>query len=149
MSRKLGVIHTTPVTVDVFKALAAELMPGCSVINFVDDSILPELALPGTKVESVQDKLVQYAKYAERAGADVILSACSSVGEAASAMCSSVSVPVIRIDDAMATEAIRQGTKIGVAATLETTLRPTIELLQQKARDTGCSRYYLAKLISS
>ena len=40
---KLAIIHTTPATVEPLKALAAEIVPGVNVVNFVDDSILPQL----------------------------------------------------------------------------------------------------------
>ena len=53
------------------------------VINFVDDSILPQLAENGGNVSDVQDRLVSYARFAEQAGAHIILEAWSSVGELA------------------------------------------------------------------
>ena len=36
------------------RALAEELLPGCRVINFVDDSILPQLAENGGDVAAVK-----------------------------------------------------------------------------------------------
>jgi Asp/Glu/hydantoin racemase len=134
---KLAIIHTTPVTIDVLKALANELLPGYQVINFVDDSILPQLAENGGNVEQVKPRLVQYAQFAEQVGANIILSACSSVGELAARMRENVAIPVVRIDDAMAETAVQRGTRIGVAATLATTLRPTLELMRQKAAALG------------
>ena len=41
--KKIGLIHTTPVTIEVLKPLAAELLPGVGVINIMDDSILSQL----------------------------------------------------------------------------------------------------------
>ncbi|KIL38419.1 hypothetical protein SD70_26530 [Gordoniibacillus kamchatkensis] len=137
MARKLAIIHTTPVTVDTFRQQAERMQLECDIVNFVDDSILPRLAANGGDVAEIAPKLVQYARYAEEAGADVILSACSSVGEAAAAMRSEVSVPVVRIDDAMAEEAVKRGDTIGIVATLETTIRPTTALLMEKARAAG------------
>jgi Asp/Glu/hydantoin racemase len=137
MAKKLAIIHTTPVTIDTLKALAAELLPGYSVINFVDDSILPQLGENGGDLSAVEPRLRQYAKFAEERGANVILSACSSVGELVAKIQDTVSVPVVRIDEAMAEEAVRRGRKIGVAATLATTLRPTTALIRQKAEEAG------------
>jgi Asp/Glu/hydantoin racemase len=135
--RKIAIIHTTPATVGPLKALAEEFIPGCEVANFVDDSILPQLARNGGDVTEVADRLVQYARFAEEVGAEAILSACSSVGELADLAQASVTVPVIRIDQAMAEESVRRGRTIGVAATLNTTLKPTIRLLQQMAGRAG------------
>jgi Asp/Glu/hydantoin racemase len=130
---KIAVIHTASVTVETFKALFTELMPGAEVVNFMDDSILPQLRENGADVSAVEDRLLHYARFAEVLGADIILSACSSVGEVAAKMREQVHVPVVRVDDAMAEEAVRRGKTIGVAATLWTTLRPTMELIRAKA----------------
>jgi len=134
---KLAIIHTTPVTVDTMKALAGEILPGVEIINFVDDSILPQLASNGGNLADVQERWTAYAKFAEQQGATCILSACSSVGEAAEAARREVGVPVLRIDEAMAEEAAARGSRIGIAATLASTLQPTARLIERKARELG------------
>jgi Asp/Glu/hydantoin racemase len=134
--KKLAIVHTTPVTVDSLKALAAEILPGYEVVNFVDDSILPQLRDNGGNLEEVEGRLTQYMQFAEQVGADIILNACSSVGELVAVAQQQVNVPIVRIDDAMAEEAVRRGHKIGVAATLKTTLRPTMDLVKSKAVGT-------------
>jgi Asp/Glu/hydantoin racemase len=134
---KLAIIHTTVATVETMKALATELLTGCELINFVDDSILPQLANNGAELAEVEERLVHYARFAEQVGADVILEACSSVGEVVAKMESAVSIPIVRIDEAMAEEAVQRGTRLGVAATLSTTLQPTTRLLRLKADAAG------------
>lgn len=137
MSRTIAIIHTTPLTVEPLKALAAELLPGADVVNFVDDSILPQLKRNGGDVQAVVDRLRHYAQFAEQVGADVILNACSSVGGVVAEMRQQVSIPIVRIDEAMAEQAVQRGRRIGVAATLATTLNPTIQLVQSKADAAG------------
>jgi len=134
---RLAIIHTTAATVETMKALAADLLPGCELVNFVDDSILPQLANNGGELAEVEVRLVHYARFAEQVGADVILEACSSVGEIVAKMQSAVSIPIVRIDEAMAEEAVQRGTRLGVAATLPTTLQPTTRLLRLKAGAAG------------
>ncbi len=130
---KLAIIHTTPATIEPLKALAAELLPTYEIINFVDDSILPQLAQNGGDVSAVEGRVLQYARFGEEVGADGILEACSSVGEVVEKARPLLSIPIIRIDEAMAEAAVARGERIGVAATLATTLQPTLALLQQKA----------------
>jgi Asp/Glu/hydantoin racemase len=137
MNQTLAIIHTTTVTVEPLKALAAELLPECEVINFVDDSILPQLRDNGGDVSAVAERLLHYARFAEQVGADVILNACSSVGSLVAQMRQQVTTPIVRIDEAMAEDAVRRGRRIGVAATLATTLNPTIHLVQSKADAAG------------
>jgi Asp/Glu/hydantoin racemase len=134
---KLAIIHTTSATVDTMKALAAEMLPDCEVVNFVDDSILPQLGKNGGDLSEVEERLVHYARFAEQVDADVILEACSSVGEVVTTMQSAVSIPIVRIDDAMAEQAVERGQRLGVAATLPTTLQPTTRLLHVKAQAAG------------
>ena len=134
---KLAIIHTTSATVDSMKALAAEMLPGSELVNFVDDSILPQLGQNGGDLTEVEERLVHYARFAEEVGANVILEACSSVGEVVAKMQSAVSIPIVRIDESMAEQAVQRGQHIGVAATLQTTLQPTTRLLQAKAHQAG------------
>src|SRR5690606_19547888 len=91
-------------------------------------------------------RLVTYARHAEQVGAQVILNACSSVGEVVAQMRASVAVPVVRIDDAMAEEAVARGDRIGVAATLPTTLAPTVALLRRKAEEAGSRASFDARV---
>lgn len=135
--KRLAIVHTTPATVESLKALANELLPDYQVINFVDDSILPDLVEDINNMPFVKQKIIQYMKFAEESGADIILNACSSVGEVVSAAEKEVSIPVVRIDEAMAEKAINEGEKISVAATLPTTLHPTKALLEAKAEEAG------------
>ena len=146
---KIAILHTSPATLEPLKALANELLPGAEVVNFVDDSILPQLAQNGGQVDEVAGRLIQYARFAEQVGADVILSACSSVGEVVATARGQVSVPVVRIDDAMASAAVAAGQRVGVAATLATTLDPTTRLLQAKAAEAGKAISLESTLISS
>jgi aspartate/glutamate racemase len=134
---KIAIIHTTPATVDTMKGLAAELLPGSELVNFVDDSILPQLGQNGGDLSHVEERLIHYARFAEQVGADVILEACSSVGEVVAKMQSAVLIPIVRIDEAMAEQAVQRGEHLGVAATLQTTLQPTTRLLQAKAQEAG------------
>jgi aspartate/glutamate racemase len=146
---RLTIIHTSPATLEPLKALAGELLPAVEVTNILDDSILPQLARNGGDVNQVADRLIQYARFAEQAGADVILNACSSVGEVVARMQSSVQVPVVRVDEALAEAAVARGITIGVAATLATTLNPTTRLLEAKAKEAGKSVALQPLLIAS
>jgi hypothetical protein len=142
----LAIIHTTPVTIEPLKSLAAEYMPGCRVVNVMDDSILLQLAENGGDVEAVKDRLCTYAFTAERLGVDCILNACSSVGEVVAEMRNRVTIPVVRIDEAMAERVVQLGRRIGVVATLNTTLRPTLALLEAKAAEANKPVEFLPSL---
>ena len=71
-------------------------------------------------------------------GADAILNCCSSVGEVADAAQSIgryTGIPIVRIDEEMCREAVRLGLRVGVLATLSTTLEPTKNTVARVARE--------------
>lgn len=73
-------------------------------------------------------------------GCDAILNLCSSVGEVADAvqdLAKFTGVPVVRVDEEMCREAVRLGSRIGVMATLPTTLIPTKNTILRVAREMG------------
>ncbi len=130
---KIALIHTTPVTVEPLKKLIKEKEPEIEIINIVDDSILPELINNQADISLVEKRVKYYIKTAAEQGADLVMSACSSIGEIFDQENEKYEIPILRIDSAMADKAVENGEKIGVAATLETTLKPSIELIQKKA----------------
>jgi Asp/Glu/hydantoin racemase len=48
-----------------------------------------------------------------------------------------VGIPLLKIDDAHTEQAVLQAGRIGVLATVTTTLRPTVDLIRQKAAAHG------------
>ena len=70
---------------------------------------------------------------AEEAGADFILVTCSSIGRAVEAAAEKAKIPVLRVDQPMADQAVAIGRNVGVVATLPTTLDPTADLIRRRA----------------
>jgi len=91
----------------------------------------------GGVTTAVSRRLVQYYQIAADMGAAVILNTCSSVGEVVDIGRSLIDVPIIRIDEPMAKEAVRRFGAIGVLGTVGTTLKPTVRLLESKAEEAG------------
>ena len=59
---------------------------------------------------------------------------CSSLGPAVDATMPLCPVKLFRVDEAMADAALAAGRRIGVLATLTTTLQPTLDLIARRAR---------------
>jgi Hydantoin racemase len=137
---KIAMLHTSFVFLNVdtqVQELISDLMPGDEVIHFVDSEVLADVVRDGEITESSRDRMIHLAQAAERAGADVIFSACSSLGPAIDAAKDKVSVPIVKIDDAMTRDAALAGGKIGVLATVPTTLGPTADLIRAHAEAEG------------
>jgi Asp/Glu/hydantoin racemase len=99
----------------------------------VDDSLLADVMAQGSISEAVQQRMNFYVQSAERTGAEAMLSLCSSLGPAIDQARRLVSIPVIKIDDPMTEKAVRDASRIGVIATVATTLNPTLALINEKS----------------
>ena len=131
----IAVIHTSPATIEVFGQLLARQLPGARVINLLDDSVLPQLRDNGGDVAAIAARWQQYAQIARERGAQVILNACSSIGELCAPVEHALGVPVVRVDAAMAASAVASARRVAVVATLHSTLGPTTRLLEAAARE--------------
>lgn len=142
MTKRMAVLHTSFVFTNVepvFKDLFKELIPDVEVIDFVDSHILADVRKVGHVEPRHIQRMCYMAQAAEAAGADLIFSACSSLGPSMDVARKLVNVPIIKIDDAMTQRAVALGSKIGVMATVPTTLQPTVDLIQQWAQAVGKS----------
>jgi Asp/Glu/hydantoin racemase len=137
--KTVAVVHTGPATVQPIKQQFEELLPNVRVVNIVDDSLLNDVISAGHLTEAVAGRLLAYMQEGQKMGAVAILNACSSVGEAATAARATLSIPVVKIDETMAERAVALGPRIGVVATVRTTLEPTVRLIRAKAQLAGCA----------
>lgn len=137
MSKTLAFLHTSPVLVPAFTSLAAELLQGIRTFHMVDESLIKNTIAAGSLTKETARRVFRHVESAQMGGADAVLVTCSSIGAAVPMARPLIDVPVMRIDEPMAEAAVTQGRKIGVAATLNTTLEPTLELLRQTADRLG------------
>ncbi|MFJ2633788.1 aspartate/glutamate racemase family protein [Streptomyces sp. NPDC087422] len=130
----ITMIHTVTTLPPVFTALAAESLPHeIELRHIVDDSLLSVTRAEGGVRAGTARRLLGHVWSAADAGADFVLVTCSSLGEAVELTRPFSTVPVLRIDERMAEEAVRSGPRIGVIATLGTTLAPTANLIRRAA----------------
>jgi len=145
--KTLGLIHTSATLIPVFQQLCQQYLPGITIFNIVDDSLVKNIIAHGGEVgPSIYRRVADYVASAEDAGADYVLVTCSSIGAAVEAAAEKVKVPVLRVDQPMADMAVKTGTRIGVIATLQTTLQPTSDLVKRRAALIGKDIELTAKL---
>ncbi|GIW75678.1 MAG: hypothetical protein KatS3mg104_0741 [Phycisphaerae bacterium] len=130
----VALIHTSPSMIPVFKPLIDEQIGSLArVFNMVDESLLCDIIEHGTCPPGTARRLCGHVLSASDAGAGVILVTCSSMGPAVEASRVLVPATVLRADEAMVDQAVAIGTRIGIVATLPSTLDPTRSLVQQKS----------------
>jgi len=133
----IGFVHTVLSLPPTFTALAEELVPGAEVFHIADETLLGITRREGRLTPATRRRVLGYVESAAEAGADVVVVTCSSIGPAVDASRGFVDVPVLRIDEPMADEAVRLGARVAVVATLSSTLEPTAELVARRAREAG------------
>jgi Asp/Glu/hydantoin racemase len=134
----IAFIHTSATMIPVFKSLAAELLPsGANIFNMVDESLLCDIVRQRGCPPATARRLVGHVLSAEQAGAQFILVTCSSMGRAVEASRELCAATVLRVDEPMAEQAVRTGSRIGVIATLQSTMEPTVALIRSRAAAAG------------
>jgi len=132
----IGFLHTASVHVTTFRRLREELAPGWQDLHVVDEGLLADARRDGLTAELAGRVDARLHELADR-GADVIVCTCSSLGGHAERRTADVGVPVLRADRPMAEAAVAAGRRIGVVATVDSTLGPTRELLDDAAARAG------------
>ena len=135
MDRSIAIIQTSAVSSAELKALCREIIPEVTVYQIIDDSLISEVNANGGPTPGVKKRMLAYYQQAEALGVDAILNQCSSVGEVAELIQPFISVPIVRIDEAMARKAAAMGKRIGVIATVATTVKPSTKLIERAARE--------------
>ncbi|MGN0779395.1 MAG: aspartate/glutamate racemase family protein [Aristaeellaceae bacterium] len=141
MKAALVYTSTTPELIElVEREVRANIGPEAELISLQDPTILAQVREAGYVTPEPAARLIGMYMEAIQQGADAVLNICSSVGEVADsvqATAAYIGVPIVRIDEDMCREAVRLGSRIGVLATLPTTLEPTKGTINRVARSMG------------
>lgn len=140
---KVGLIYTstTPELIElVEQEVKKQLGEDVELYSLQDPSVLADVREAGYVTTAPAARLIgMYMKAAEE-GVDAMLNLCSSVGEVADSVqdvAKYIGVPIVRVDEEMCREVVRKGQRIGVMATLPTTLEPTKGNILRMARECG------------
>jgi len=118
-------------------AYLQEKLPGVRVTFITDDTVLADVRQAGKPTPAVIERTMLYTMAAEKAGADLILFSCSTMGDVAELCQKFSAVPVVRIDAPMAKEAVALGERIALISTLETTQAPSRRLIERLGAEAG------------
>lgn len=134
---KAAIFHTSAATLALFQTLTAKIMPEVEIMHIVEDSMIRDVIKNGGPTPAINARIAGYVQAAERAGCRAFMTACSSIGASVEQCQLLTSMLVTRIDEAMVEKAISQGKRVAVLATVETTLKPTLEFIKRKAMEAG------------
>lgn len=134
MAKKIFFIHTVSGLVDMFNSLCEELIPGSKLCHISDESLIQGLLAAGGLTPAVYRRICDHVVEAEQSGADAIQFTCSSISPCADVARHLVSKPLLKIDEPMVEQAVKNYKRIGIIATAPTTLKPSKDLVNEKAR---------------
>lgn len=134
---KLALLHTSAVLTPTFASLCARWLPEVTIFHAVDESLIKNTIQAGRLEKTTVRRLATLVGSLFEGGAQAVLVTCSSVGPAVDIARQLYDLPVLRVDAPMARTAVQQGRRIGVLATLRTTLEPTSALVRREALEAG------------
>jgi Asp/Glu/hydantoin racemase len=136
MIRRIAFIHTVAMLVERFRPRFQAELPDADCFHMLDESVLQDLLRSGPS-PAITRRVTNLATLAADAGAELIVFTCSSTSPAIDTAREVVPVPILKIDDPLYAQAVRQAARIGIVCTTSSTVAPSAALLAAHARDAG------------
>jgi Asp/Glu/hydantoin racemase len=134
---RVAAVYTAAGIVDPCVQMFEDLNPDVELVNIVDSMLIFDINRAGTITPAIERRTLNYFRAAGNSDADAVLCTCSSIGEIADRANVSLDIPMFKIDSPMIHRAAEIGGRIGVIATLRSTLDPTIRFLRRTAHEQG------------
>jgi Asp/Glu/hydantoin racemase len=136
---RIALVHATPVSVAPIREAFANDWPEARTWNLLDDSLSPDLEAAGGITPTIKDRFLRLGDYCAACGADAILFTCSAFGDAIEAVARRLAMPVLKPNEAMIEGALDRGTRIGLLATAESSIRSMRPEFEAAAAARGLS----------
>lgn len=135
--KKLGIIHAALITTRAVQKYIDEFIPEVEVVHWVDDTIQNTnfACAPGTIPPENYAKFVQAALSQQAYGVDLIMLACSTFNRAVEYARPMITTPMLQIDRPMMDIAVQHCARIGLIATVPTTVPASERLLRLAAAE--------------
>ncbi len=147
----IGFLHTSPVHVATFDALVADASRSAETgavvqtMAIVNEGLLGMARRDGLESRAVRRGVRDAIVELRRRGADLVICTCSTIGEIAATAGVSLGYDVSRVDRPMAEEAVRLASagagRIAIVVALESTVAPTLALIESIASGLGASQW--------
>lgn len=133
----IGCLHTAQSNIAVFEAARRNLkLDHVMLKHRVRADLLSAAERAGKPTSAIiEDTASELASLAK--GANGVLLTCSTLGAAAARAAARLDIPVLRVDEALATEAARRGGSVTVLCATRTTIGPSRAVFETAAMATG------------
>jgi aspartate/glutamate racemase len=134
---RIALVHAVYAAIDPVVTAFKATWPQASLHNLIDDALAADLEQAGHLTDALRGRIRGLADLAVSGGADGILYTCSAFAEAIDATARELPIPVLKPDEAMFTEAMRTGKKIGLLATFRPAMLSMIDAFHRQAAADG------------
>ncbi len=130
--KTIGIIHAIHLTIRAMQPFLERYIPDVEVMHLCDDTIQRDnLSSPvGVIPKHNYFRFAQYAHNMQESGVELILLACSTFNYAAELARPMIDIPILQIDRPMMELAVMQGKRVGLLATLGSTVPSSERLLR-------------------
>lgn len=137
--KTLGIIHAALISSRAVQTYIDEILPEVTVVHHVDDTIQNSNLASNVGYIPKENyfRFASYAHYLENAGVDLIMLACSTFNMAVEHARPMINTPLLQIDRPMMDLALNYGNRIGLLATLPSTVPSSENLLKKAALEAG------------
>lgn len=132
--KRIVLIHTVKSVYETFEKDLLSVVGNVKIHNLLDDFLASDPADRGFFSIDNKMRLMHDLQSADLTGADLIVVTCSTLTPHVVAARPFFTTPLIAIDDAMCSLAVKEGKRIMVLATAESTVNPTLEKLEAEAK---------------
>ena len=136
-SKQITILQTSFAKREDTIAYLEERLPDVRLTFITESGMLDDIRAAGAPTPAVIERTILYTMAAEKAGADLILFSCSTMGDVAEICQKFSGIPLVRIDEPMAREAVSHGSRIALVSTLVTTQAPSRRLIERLGEETG------------
>jgi Asp/Glu/hydantoin racemase len=130
--KTIGIIHAIHLTIRAMQPFLERYIPDVEVMHFCDDTIQRDnlSARVGVIPKHNYFRFAQYSHNLQESGVELILLACSTFNYAAELARPMIDIPILQIDRPMMELAVLQGPRVGLLATLASTVPSSERLLR-------------------
>lgn len=142
-SMRIACLHTAHSNIAVFDRAAASVFgkPACATLqHHVRADLLDAAEQAGGMTDDIA-AATRTALQALAASVDALLLTCSTLGPVADSLTATLAAPVLRVDRALARDALSGGGSVVVLCAVATTVAPTRQLFEALSHDGAAWRW--------
>ncbi len=133
----VALIHSSADIVPLLTEVSKNVIADVELLHMVDEGMQSMIDAAGEVTEPITRRLCSYVMNAHEAGAEAAVLTSPALGTTIDAVQASVSIPVMRIDEAAVEAAVRLGGSVGVLSVDQLTLDATASFIRDRADAAG------------